>query len=259
MKCTDVWVKTLSSSEKAWCLKETYRFHLQGRTVSQARNQQMEAAQLAACFNWLLAWLTVRTWRWRRYVPPKGWPFSELHGITTQKTASFTSTYTFSLCQILSEMNPTRKWTSGRILGFYSGGYELFYLLGYNAVWSVVTCLKAGLFLGIFFDSEDRGDMFFRNVGWLSTDYTALYPTRQKSSYCILIYSFRNQESSIGVAMGYRQDGRVSIPGWCNGLFSTPQLSDLLWAPPSLLATEPGSSIPGGKGDGKWSWPLTSI
>jgi hypothetical protein len=26
---------------------------------------------------------------------------------------------------------------------------------------------------------ENGGDMFLRNVGWLSTDYTALYPRRQ--------------------------------------------------------------------------------
>jgi hypothetical protein len=27
----------------------------------------------------------------------------------------------------------------------------------------------------IFFDSEDGGDVFLRNVGWHSTDYTAFY------------------------------------------------------------------------------------
>jgi hypothetical protein len=28
----------------------------------------------------------------------------------------------------------------------------------------------------LFFDPEDEGDMFLRNVSWLSTDYTALLP-----------------------------------------------------------------------------------
>jgi hypothetical protein len=36
--------------------------------------------------------------------------------------------------------------------------------------------LHARFLLGLFFDTENGGDMFFRNVGWLSTDYTALYP-----------------------------------------------------------------------------------
>jgi hypothetical protein len=34
--------------------------------------------------------------------------------------------------------------------------------------------------LGIFFHPEDGGYMFLRNVGWLSTDYTALYPERKE-------------------------------------------------------------------------------
>jgi hypothetical protein len=33
-----------------------------------------------------------------------------------------------------------------------------------------------------FFDPENGGDMFFRNVGWNSTDYTASYPRRWYSS-----------------------------------------------------------------------------
>jgi hypothetical protein len=32
--------------------------------------------------------------------------------------------------------------------------------------------------LGLFFDPDDGGDMLLRNVGWLSTDYTALYPRK---------------------------------------------------------------------------------
>jgi hypothetical protein len=34
--------------------------------------------------------------------------------------------------------------------------------------------LHAGFFLGVFFDHEDGGDIFLRNVGLLSTEYTAL-------------------------------------------------------------------------------------
>jgi hypothetical protein len=34
----------------------------------------------------------------------------------------------------------------------------------------------SGFLLVLFFDPEDEGDIFFQNAGWLSTDYTALYP-----------------------------------------------------------------------------------
>jgi hypothetical protein len=43
----------------------------------------------------------------------------------------------------------------------------------------LATSFHAGFLLGLFFDPEDGGDMFLRNVGWLLTDYTALYPRRQ--------------------------------------------------------------------------------
>jgi hypothetical protein len=38
--------------------------------------------------------------------------------------------------------------------------------------------LHAGSLLGLFFDPEDGGGVFFRNVGSFSTDYSALYPRR---------------------------------------------------------------------------------
>jgi hypothetical protein len=43
------------------------------------------------------------------------------------------------------------------------------------------TCYHAAFLLGLFFDPEDGSDMLLRNVGLLSTDYTALYPRRQNS------------------------------------------------------------------------------
>jgi hypothetical protein len=41
--------------------------------------------------------------------------------------------------------------------------------------------------LGLFFYPENGGDMFLRNVIYLSTNYTALYPRRENSSenYCL--------------------------------------------------------------------------
>jgi hypothetical protein len=37
---------------------------------------------------------------------------------------------------------------------------------------------QADILLCLFFNPEDEGDMFLRNVDWLSTDYTALYDRR---------------------------------------------------------------------------------
>jgi hypothetical protein len=42
--------------------------------------------------------------------------------------------------------------------------------------------LHAGFLLGLFFDPDKGGEVFLRNFGPLSTDYTALYPIRQNYS-----------------------------------------------------------------------------
>jgi hypothetical protein len=51
---------------------------------------------------------------------------------------------------------------------------EEFYLLGYYAL--LATCFRAGLLLAVFCGPENGDDVFLRNVGWLSTGYTALEP-----------------------------------------------------------------------------------
>jgi hypothetical protein len=56
-----------------------------------------------------------------------------------------------------------------RIWGSHSGGYEQFSLIRHNA-------------------SIHGGDMFLRNVSWLSTDYTALYPRRWNSEMRGLLF-----------------------------------------------------------------------
>jgi hypothetical protein len=51
--------------------------------------------------------------------------------------------------------------------------------------WQACRCLPPACSLvwwTYLFDPEDGGDMFLRNVGWNSTDYTALYPRRWYSS-----------------------------------------------------------------------------
>jgi hypothetical protein len=65
----------------------------------------------------------------------------------------------------------SRTWCS------YTSGYEKFYLLGCITVWAVE--IQPTFLFGLFFDHEDGGDMFLRNLGWISTFYTALYHRRQ--------------------------------------------------------------------------------
>jgi hypothetical protein len=48
--------------------------------------------------------------------------------------------------------------------------------------WAAFYVLHVVSLLGSFFDPEDEGDILLQNVGWLSTDYTALYPRRYDSS-----------------------------------------------------------------------------
>jgi hypothetical protein len=43
-------------------------------------------------------------------------------------------------------------------------------------------CNMAAKVDGLFFDPEDGGAMFLRNVGCYTTDYTASYPRRRYSS-----------------------------------------------------------------------------
>jgi hypothetical protein len=47
---------------------------------------------------------------------------------------------------------------------------------------SVYYMRRAGFLLGLFSDPEDVDGMLLRNVGWLLTDYTALWPRREDSS-----------------------------------------------------------------------------
>jgi hypothetical protein len=47
---------------------------------------------------------------------------------------------------------------------------------------SVCYLLHSNFLLGSFYGPEDGGDIFLRNIGLLSMDYTALYPRCQHSS-----------------------------------------------------------------------------
>jgi hypothetical protein len=88
-----------------------YRLHLQGRRISQARNQRESRWKAEP----------LRPWIRRRYFPPKRrLPFNGLHGVISQKTALFiiTSVRTSNSTYILNDyrnwitINNTRKYNA---------------------------------------------------------------------------------------------------------------------------------------------------
>jgi hypothetical protein len=105
----------------------------------------------------------------------------------------------FKLTRVFDQMLLNRHKRSW-IWGSHSGDYKEFYFQVYNATQSdeiqltlrktilptfpgSVCCLiYAKFLLAVRFVPEESGDMFFRNVGWLSLDYEALYSRRQNSA-----------------------------------------------------------------------------
>jgi hypothetical protein len=78
MKSAVFWVVTPCSLERARRFGWTCRLHMQSKTIWEIRTQ------LSACFCWFPASLSLRFWRWRGYVPPKLWVFSQLHCLQTR-------------------------------------------------------------------------------------------------------------------------------------------------------------------------------
>jgi hypothetical protein len=52
--------------------------------------------------------------------------------------------------------------------------------------------LRADSWRGLLFVLEDGGNIFPRNAGLLSPDYTALYPRRQRTLQCLLLFQRLN-------------------------------------------------------------------
>jgi hypothetical protein len=50
--------------------------------------------------------------------------------------------------------------------------------------------VKAGGLLGLFFDPDDEGGMFPRNIGYVSTDYTVLTSQKYLKSYTVDVSAF---------------------------------------------------------------------
>jgi hypothetical protein len=64
-------------------------------------------------------------------------------------------------------------WIFGGTCRFHLQGRRISYLF------------HASFLLGLLFDCKDGGDMFLRNSGWLSTDYSALYTYPRRQNWCI--------------------------------------------------------------------------
>jgi hypothetical protein len=78
---------------------------------------------------------------------------------------------------------------------------------------------QAGFLLGIFFDSEDGEDIFLWNVGFLPTDYIALYPRTQNSSKPSL-WEPKILQNVCGSGVGYEHLNdlwNINYPSECSG------------------------------------------
>jgi hypothetical protein len=58
----------------------------------------------------------------------------------------------------------------------------------------------------------------------------------EENKYLPLCLSTRSRDSLVGIVTGYGLDSRCSIPGRGKRIFSTPQRTDRLWGPLSLLS-----------------------
>jgi hypothetical protein len=75
-----------------------------------------------------------------------------------------------------------------RFLRFFSAVIQdsvRYEVLKSTIFWNITllaTCFHFAIILSLFFEPENGGDMFLRNVGWHSKDYTELYRRRWYSS-----------------------------------------------------------------------------
>jgi hypothetical protein len=75
--------------------------------------------------------------------------------------------------------------------------------------------LLARCFAELFYDPEDGGDAFLRNVGYHSTHYTASYP-RRSYSYISNDFIFISQPPSTWPAQ-YKAHSKILMKGWNAG------------------------------------------
>jgi hypothetical protein len=96
-------------------------------------------------------------------------------GIVRSRTKTKESVFLWLWRVVCWDIPPCSPFTVNRSFG---GGYRLHF----QCQSQLATCFHAGFLLSLLFEPEDHGDMFLRNVGWLSAEYTALCSRRQSSS-----------------------------------------------------------------------------
>jgi hypothetical protein len=114
---------------------------------------------------------------------------SSFYFISLSLPPKFCSKYysqTPSLCALPGNRNEVLfavLWTSNKIKFYAQPRLQQSFLTLEDHKWILYAiCFLVGFLLDLFFDGDDGGDLFLRTVGWLSTEYTALYTRRQNSS-----------------------------------------------------------------------------
>jgi hypothetical protein len=92
----------------------------------------------------------------------------------------------------VARMCTSQKCKVGDVVDHSAPLYKFDWLLIFNVEFEdictgfLASCIHVGCLLRLFFDLGYGGCMFLRNIGWLSTDCTAIYPRRQNSSIFVL-------------------------------------------------------------------------
>jgi hypothetical protein len=143
-------------------------------------------------------------------------PCSALSG-----TRRFGGTYRLHLqgCRIVSEAKRTTAVeTSNPTFDYNCVGFEILtaVVIESTIFWDitpcsplkvnrVANCFHAVSLLRLFFSPKDGGGVFLRNVSWISTDDTALYPKRQYSSIIVGAVLLGNYECFWGICFLHLQ------------------------------------------------------
>jgi hypothetical protein len=195
----------------------TYRLHLQGRRINQARNQHKAVSKLTSC--WFLsttsnsAWITCFTTNINLSILRVGTLYARaltsylklLNWISVWQSKQHNTSWPSIAAQNVA---CTRYRSYLCISGSHSGAHEeavrlkvirrLVYCLHFqdwriNQAKRTWFLLHAGFLLGFLSNPEEESVVFSRNIDWFSTDFMTLYPKRQSSAPLFILGRFRVQ------------------------------------------------------------------